>query len=208
MRMMKTIGCRPLGLLVASCLIFLNGPGAAQTNPFVESLKRCLQDFDGIEFKLPYQPPLSIRSCATPNVNHDTSDKAPAGIRKMELIGELTLGNDADQLSSDERYAALQLALHTHFDALFRQRGYRLAKTEQGDARTERSAYTQCMLAGSGHCVEDKPQAPKPPIPYIKSARYVRQEGAKTVTLIYKAEMKNTWSITLEGVPAMVEAAR
>ena len=126
----------------------------------------------------------------------------------MELIGELTLGDSADHLSFDERYAALQLALHTHFDALFKQRGYRLAHTEQGNARTERSAYTQCMLSGgSGRCVEDKPQPPKPPIPYVSLARYVRQEGTQTITLIYKAEMKNTWSITLEGVPAAATGA-
>jgi hypothetical protein len=200
--------CGP-GLLVAVLTTMPHGPGIAQTNPFIQDLKRCLQDFDGIEFKLPYQPPLSIRSCATPGVNYDTGDKAPIGVRKMELIGELTLGEDADHLSSDERYAALQQALYMHFDWLFRQRGYRLTKTEQGNARTDHSAYTQCMLSRSGgRCVPDKPEPPQPPIPYVSSARYERQEGTQTVTLTYKAEMKNTWSITLQGVPDTPGAVR
>lgn len=206
MRLLKTIKSRRLFHFFVVCFISQIGSEAAQANPRIDELKRCLQDFDGIGWKLPYLPPLRIRSCATPTVNYDTGDKMPAGRRRLELIGELTLGGDADQLSSDERYAALQIALHTHFDALFRQRGYRLTSTEQGNARTERSAYTQCMLSGGGSCAEDKPELPKPPIPYVRLARYTRHAGADTITLIYKAEAKNTWSVSLDGVPATAGA--
>lgn len=210
MRIIQTRQRRRLFTLLAAWLILLAGPGAAQGNPRTDELKRCLRDFDGIEWKLPYRPPLSIRSCATPTVNYDTGDKALPGHRKLELIGELTLGDDASQLSSDERYAALQLAVHAHFAALFKQRGYRLASTEQGNARTEYSAYTQCMLRrrGSGSCVEDAPKAPEPPIPYTSLARYVRGAGAQTVTLTYKVEAKNTWSISLEGVSDVPAGAK
>lgn len=210
MRMMQTTQRRSFFILLAAWLILLVGPGVAQGNPRTDELKHCLQDFDGIEWRLPYQPPLRIRSCATPTINYDTGDKASAGRRKLELIGELTLGDDASQLSFDEGYAALQLAVHTHFAALFKQRGYRLASTEQGNARTEYSAYTQCMLRrhGGGNCVEDAPKAPEPPIPYISLARYVRETGAQTITLIYKAEAKNTWSISLEGVSDVPAGAK
>jgi hypothetical protein len=205
MRLLKTTQSRWLCHAVATCLTLLIGSEAAQANSRIDELKRCLQDFDGIEWKLPYRPPLRIRSCATPAVNYDVGDKTPAGHRRLELIGELTLGDEASQLSSDERYAALQLALHTHFDALFKQRGYRLVSTEQGNARTKYSAYTQCMLRG-GNCTEDEPAPPKPPIPYVSLARYARQAGAQTITITYKAEAKNTWSISLDGVPATAGA--
>jgi hypothetical protein len=206
MRLLKTTQRRWHSHFLATSLALLFGAEAAQAEPRIDDLKRCLQDFDGIEWKLPYRPPLRIRSCATPTVNYDTGDKTSAGRRILELIGELTLGDETDQLSSDERYAALQLALHTHFDALFKQRGYRLVVTEQGDARTKYNAYAHCMVIGHGNCAEDKPEPPKPPIPYVSLARYVRQAGAQTITLTYKAEAKNTWTISLDGVPATAGA--
>ncbi len=203
---LKTTQHRWLSYAAATFLTLLSVTEAAQANSRTDELKRCLQDFDGIEWKLPYRPPLRIRSCATPSVNYDVGDKTPAGHRRLDFIGELTLGDEASQLSSDERYAALQIGVHTHFDALFKQRGYRLISTEQGNARTEYSAYTQCMLSGGGNCTEDKPEPPKPPIPYVSLAKYARQAGAQTITLTFKAEAKNTWSISLEGVPATVGA--
>lgn len=207
---MQTTQRRWVFILLAAWLTLLAGPSVAQGNPRTDQLKRCLQDFDGIEWKLPYQPPLRIRSCATPTINYDTGDKASVGHRKLELIGELTLGGDASQLSSDERYAALQLAVHTHFAALFKQRGYRLATTEQGNARIERSAYTQCLLSrlAGGNCVKDTPKASEPPIPYVSLARYVREAGSQTITLIYRVEAKNTWSISLEGVSDVSAGAK
>ena len=201
MRLLETTQRHRLSHFVGACLALIIGSGAAQANPRIDDLKRCLQDFDGIEWKLPYRPPLRIRSCATPTVNYDVGDKTSAGRRELNLIGELTLGDESEELSSDERYAALQLALHTHFDALFKQRGYRLVSTEQGNARTEYSAYTQCMLNRGGSCAEDTPEPPKPPIPYVSLARYVRQAGAQTITLTYRAKAKNTWSVSLDGVP-------
>ena len=209
MRTIQTTRCRRLPLLFfAAGLALLTVPASAQTTQRADELKRCLQDFDGIEWKLPYRPPVQIRSCATPTVNYDTSPRTPAGQRKLELIGELTLGNDNSPLSSDERYAALQQALHTHFAALFKQRGYRLASSEEGNARTEYSAQTQCMLAGGANCPDDPPEAAKPPIPYVSMARYVREAGGQTIALTYKAEARNTWSISLEGVSDTPAGAR
>ena len=202
MRLLKTSQRWLLFYFVAVCPALLIGSEAANANPRIDELKRCLQDFDGIEWKLPYRPPIRISSCATPSINYDLGNKMAQRRRRLELIGELTLGDEGNELSSDERYAALQQALHTHFDALFKRRGYRLVSTEQGNARTEYSAYTQCMLRRGGNCAEDKPAPPKPLIPYVSLARYERQVGAQTITLTYKAELKNTWSISLDGVPA------
>jgi hypothetical protein len=188
--------------------IFLAVACTAQANSRADEIKHCLQDFDGIEWVLPYLPPIHIYSCASSTVKINSVDDTSNGHRKLVLIGELILGADAEQLSFDERYAALQLAVYTHFSVLFRQRGYRLVNTEPGDARTHYSRYTQCMLDGRPNCVKDSPEPPLPPIPYTSLARYVRDAGAQTITLVYKTEAKNTWSISLEGVPSTREASQ
>ncbi len=182
-------------------------PDVTHSEPRIDLLKLCLQDFDGIELKLPYRPPIQVRACATPEVSYDTS-KTSDGHRRLELIGELTLGDEAEKPSGDERYAALQQAMFTHFDALFKQRGYRLVSTEQGNARTERSAYTQCMLRAvfGTHCTPDKPEPPKPPIPYVSLARYERQQSTLTSIITYKTEAANTWSISLDDAPEQAGA--
>lgn len=203
---LKSTQHRWLSLAAVTFLTLLSVTEAARANSRVDELKQCLQDFDGIEWKLPYRPPLKIRSCATPTVTYDGGDKTTVGHRRLDLIGELSLGDEDSQLSSDERYAALQIGLHAHFDALFKQRGYRLISMEQGNARTEYSAYTQCMLRGGGKCPEDKLEPSLPPIRYVRLAKYSRQAGTQTITLTFKAEARNTWSISLEGVPETVGA--
>jgi hypothetical protein len=177
-----------LALAAASC--------SAQADARLDELKHCLQQFDGIAWTLPYQPPLRIQGCAT----QGSGGAGSPGQRKLELIGELTLGHVNDGLGFDERYAALQQAMYIHFDALIMRRGYRLVGTEQGNARVEYSARTQCLMQVYSCAADDDKSAPKPPIPYVSLARYVRQAGARTITLTYKAEMKNTWSISIDGL--------
>lgn len=159
--------------------ILLPGIVTAQTR--TEALKLCLGDFDGLVWKLPYRPSIRIRSCASPSASYD-SGKSVDGLRAVELIGELTLGPDAKNLSSDESYAALQSAMYTHFDELFRRNGYRRTTLEHGDARTYPDV--------------------GPPIPYVSLARYVRPILFTDATLTYQTAYKNTWRITLEGLPA------
>lgn len=204
---MKTSNVIWTCLRIFSCIAVLLLPrsGAAETR--TEELKHCLQDFDGIEWKLPYQPPIHIRACASPTTTYDTSEKTLPGNRSLELIGELTLGPDSI-LSSDDTYAALQDATHTHFDALFRRHGYHRTALEYGDARTRYYRNTMRMLRGLSPLPEDTVEEPaKAPIPYVKLARYQRSVSGKDVTLTYKTEAKNTWRITLEGLPVMPATA-
>lgn len=183
--------------------------GVAQTRN--DELKRCLGDFDGIVWKLPYQPPMHIRSCASPGNNYDTSDTSPNGLRTLELIGELTLP-DATHLSSDDTYAALQNATYVHFDALFRRHGYTLSAVEHGDARTHYNPDTMRLLRdmpalpASESAQAEKRAAEEPPIPYINLARYVRNREGRQIRLTYTSEAKNTWKISIEGLPANTPA--
>lgn len=183
-------------------------PCIAQADSRMEELKRCLRELGGIEWKLPYQPPMHIRSCASATANYDTSEKAGEGRGVLELIGELTLGPDTAGLSSDEVYAALQNASYTHFDVLFRRHGYRRTALEYGDARTRYHANTLRMLRGQRPLSEqeteadEKRVAAEPPIPYVNLARYVRPDSGREATLIYKTDAKNTWRITIDGMTA------
>lgn len=172
-----------MALLIHPCL----GHAATRT----DELKRCLADFDGIQWQLPYQPPVDIDRCSTPTVGYN-SHKAPEGRRRLELINSLTLGPDDG--ASDESYAALQEAVLAHFDALFVRRGYRRVAVEYGNART---IYYRGPLHRENY---DGP--PAPPIPYIDLARYVRHAGDGDVTLTFMGDAKNTWVITIEGLPA------
>lgn len=201
----NTIFLKNLAWLIALLLASLISPlGQAQTRS--EQLKRCLSDFDGIVWKLPYQPPMAIRSCATPANNYDTS-VSTNGLRTLELIGELTLP-DATHLSSDDTYAALQHAIYTHFDTLFRRHGYTLSTVEHGDARTRYHADTLRLLRGmpalsaSESALAEKKAAAEPPIPFINLARYVRNRDGQQLRLTYTSEAKNTWKISIEALPA------
>jgi hypothetical protein len=186
-------------------------PALCMAQSRTESLKRCLADFDGIEWQLPYKPPIDITSCSGPSAALN-ADKTSDGRRILELIDELTLGFDRSDLSSDEVHGALQSAAFVHFDALFRRAGYQRTALEYGDARTRRDANSVRMLHGlpalSPEAAEAdaKLEAAKPAIPYPKLARYSRP-SAPGATLTYKTELGNTWSITLEGLPATPAAA-
>ena len=210
-----TIRKRWLCNLSMFCLALLLSLQSALGNPRATELILCLQDFDGIEWKLPYRPTVQIRSCATPEIMGNSTTKLAVGSRRIEITADLTLGSEAEQLSFDESYAALQLALFTHFDALIRQRGYQLVNSEMGNSRTEVSPHTQCMMrrrarvngiSNKEPCPEDSPQAAQPAIPYINLAHYERQEGVQTITLVYKLELANLWSISIEGLPAKTGA--
>ncbi len=205
--LMKITNILQTCLKTFSCIaiLLLPGTGAAETR--TEELKRCLQDFDGIKWQLPYQPPILIRACATPTTTYDTSEKTLPGNRSLELIGELTLGSDST-LSSDETYAALQEAILAHFDALFRRYGYHRTAQEYDDARTQHYPNTMRILRGQSPLRESAAEEPVlPPIPYIRLARYQRSVSGKEFTLTIKTESRNTWRITLEGLPVMPDTS-
>lgn len=173
-----------------------------------ETLRRCLADFGGIEWRLPYRPRLHAHSCASPAASLNTGGHLPEGKRSLELIGELTLGTDS-ALPSDENYAAIQQAVFIHFDSLFLRQGYRRIAMEHGDARTRYHENTVRMLHGLPQLPEDTREESSPsPLPYVSAGRYVGQVSGREVTLIYQTEARNTWRITLDGLPGAPPAAR
>ncbi len=190
-------------------ILLLPSIGTAQTQ--AEELKRCLHDLDGMEWKLPYQPYLQVSSCSSQTSGYITSHKALAGQGNLELIGDPTLASDTENLSTDEKHAAEQSAVFTHFDALFRRHGYRRIAVEQGDARTRYNPDTLGAIRGRSALSDEevmilrKKAAEDPPIPYTNLARYVRPVLGKEISLVYKMR-GNTWSIALEGLPAAPSA--
>lgn len=188
--------------------VFLLLPIQARADFRVEQLKQCLQDFGGIEWKLPYQPPLQVRSCASQKVSYDTGVETIAGRHSLELIGSLTLGLDKGDLSSAEMTAAVHNAVYTHFDAVFRRAGFRQLALEYGDAQIRRDLRALTMLAGGTASEEairafNLIEAKKPPIPYVKLARYQHTVAGQDFALTYKLSAANTWLIVLEPAAGM-----
>lgn len=179
--------------LISSC--------AAQSSE--EKLGRCLKDFGGIEWRLPYRPFLHVHSCASPANNNDTSGSfLRDGPRSLELIGDLTLGSDSLS-GSDENYQAIQQAVYAHFDELFIQLGFRHVAVEYGNAGTSYSEETAQMLLRLPRSSEaDVAEESGPPVlPYVNVARYAGILAGRDVILTYRTEAGNTWRISLDGLP-------
>ncbi len=207
--MMKAAAYLGTFLRLVSMTAILLLPNFATANPRIGELKRCLQDFGGIEWQLPYQPPIKIRSCASQSVSFDTVTETITGRHTIELIGELTLGFDKGKLSSGEMTAAVHNAMYTHFDALFRRYGYRQVEVGHGDAQIRRSLYTLLRSSGQKASKEaidafNLAESKKPPIPYVNLARYAHSIDGHDITLTYKKELGNTWLIILEPAQAAV----
>lgn len=172
-----------------SRLIFaamLLSPSLSSAATRTDELRDCLQDFEGVVWKLPYQPRLNIRSCSTPLFNYDTG-KSVDGRRSLELIGNLSLGPDLS-LPPDEANAAIDAAVYTHFDALFLHQGYRRTDVEYGNARND--------LYLSYYSARNIPH--DTPLPIVNLARYERSVSGRVITLTYKKALGNTWSIFME----------
>ncbi|MFZ6775639.1 hypothetical protein ACO0LD_02325 [Undibacterium sp. Ji83W] len=201
----------------------------AQADSRSDNLARCLKDFDGMQWLLPYQPSTKIRSCNSPNARHETGIVLPEGQRELELMADLGFifdvyhtrqedldkqkghkitSHDADTVErSDRQYAAIQNAMFAHFDGLIKRHGYRREDITYGDARTRVSIATQRMLnrlPPLSKEVEDRLQKiedSKPPIPYSSEARYIRSVSGRYLHLNYAGANRNTWKIQLSGLP-------
>lgn len=158
-----------------------------------DELRDCLHDFEGVVWKLPYQPRLDIYSCSTPTFNY-VAGKSVDGRRSLELIGKLALGPDLS-LPPEEANAAIDTAVHTHFDTLFLRQGYHRVAVEYGNARGD--AYLQYYL--------DHGIAHDGPLPFVNLARYERTVAGRVITVTYKKAMGNTWSIHMVVRPAAQE---
>lgn len=194
-----------LSLLVMVCLL----PHLAKADARGEELKRCLEDFGGIEWMLPYQPPVNVRSCASETMSYDIVKETVAGRHTIELITSLTLGMDRGKLTSDEMTAAVHNAAYVHFDALFRRYGYRQLELGHGDAQVRRDLRALMMLSGGTASEEaikafNLIEAKKPPIPYVNFARYEGIIAGQPMSLTYKLSLANAWRVILEPVHAGV----
>lgn len=176
------------GLFVVAAILLSPIPATADWR--ADALGRCLQDFEGLVWKLPYRPPINVRSCSTPTANYDDG-KSVDGQRSLEFIGELTLGPESS-LPPDEQTAAIETAVFAHFDALFLRQGYRRGDVEYDNART--NFYLSYYL--EHHISHDTP------LPYVKLARYERSVAGRDITLTYKKALANTWKIVMEVHPA------
>lgn len=198
------------GWLRAGLLLAILVPGLACGQTRTDLLRACLSDFGGMEWKLPYRPPLRVRSCASPAASFDTVESTVGGRRSIVFSGELTLGPGHAGWSPDENYAALQSVVLQHFEKQFLLRGYRRTAIEHGNARTGSDPFTECLRRwrrGKPLCREEDypPQPPQPPIPFVSLARYVLGTSGREVVLTYAVEAKNAWRVTLEGVSAAPE---
>lgn len=183
MKMLRYHPALMRGLFIATILLSSRLSTAATR---AEELTTCLKDFEGIVWKLPYQPRLNIRSCSTPSHNYDTG-KSVDGRRSLELIGELALGPDL-VLPPEETEVAIDNAVYTHFDALFLRQGYRRTEVEYGNAR--KGFNVRHYLA---HNIPHDT-----PLPFVNLARYERSVSGGVITLTYKKALGNTWSIFME----------
>jgi hypothetical protein len=195
---------RVIGALHCATLLCACWPAYASERS--DELKRCLGELDGIAWQLPYQPPMHIRSCATAGTTYDSATRMAAGTGLLELTGELTLGPRPSTQDGDHDYASVQDTAFAHFDALFRRHGYRRGELGYGDARSRPDPDTQRMLAGlpsREEAPDDRARrlAALTPIAYVNVAHYERMAGSARVKLTYKQEMRNTWSIRIEGMP-------
>ena len=189
----RVIGIFGCAALLSTCL-------PASASELGDKLKRCLAQLDGIAWQLPYQPPMHVRSCATATDTHDTATTMPAGAALLELTGELTLGPRPSTQDSDHDYASVHSAAFAHFDALFRRHGYVRGEVGYGDART-RYPLPHALAMKETPEEEARRLAPLTPIPYVNLAHYTRAARTGTVRLTYKQEMRNSWSIRIDGMP-------
>jgi hypothetical protein len=199
---------------VALCCLHAAAPAETRA----EHLQRCLADFGGIHWQLPYLPAMHITRCAAPA----TGDGPPGARRTLELQADLALPPVPQPPAPDMDYVALQEATFQHFDALFRRHGFTRTGLEYGDARTRIYARTSSMTRGGSPVHLDPAQASQeadwveqqnarvralPPIPYPRTAHYTRTGSTGPVTLLFDGWARNAWRITVDGLPAGGAAA-
>ena len=157
---------RPRGILLA---ILLLAPLAGRTQTLI-SLDRCLSQFEGIQWRLPYRPYMHVHSCAGPE-GFFTSGNIKPGQRAVEFIGDTTLAPPRNGMRSED-FGQVQLAVFTHFDKLFQRHGFQRFELQESDREGT---------------------------PYPAVAKYRRFTGAGPVVLTWKPMAANTWQVLLES---------
>lgn len=137
-------------------------------------LERCLAQFEGIQWKLPYRPYMHVYRCVGPEGGFNAGAVNKPGVRSIEFIGDSTIAPPRNGMPA-ENFGEMQQAVFTHFDKLFQRHGFQ--RTEQQD-NVEHAT------------------------PYPKLAKYRRFTGAGPVVLTWQTMAANTWVVTLEGAGA------
>jgi hypothetical protein len=133
-------------------------------------LERCLSQFEGIQWKLPYRPYMHVHSCVG-SEGFFTSGHVQPGQRKVEFIGDTTLAPSRSGMRSED-FGQVQLAVFAHFDKLFQRHGFQRFETQESDNDGTR---------------------------YPAMVKYRRFTGTGPVVLTWKPVAANTWEVLLES---------
>jgi len=88
------------------------------------SLERCLAQFEGIQWKLPYRPYMHVGRCAGPAGLFNASEHHLKGDRRtIEFIGDSTISPPRNGMAA-EKFGEMQVAVFAHFDRLFQRHGF------------------------------------------------------------------------------------
>jgi hypothetical protein len=156
----------------AAVLAALLAPLAAGAQAPVP-LERCLAQFEGIQWKLPYRPYMHVYRCVGPDGGFNSGPGAP-GVRRIEFIGDSTITPPRQGMPA-ENFGEMQQAVFAHFDKLFQRHGFQRTELQEN--------------------VDHSPA-------YPKLAKYRRFTGAGPLTLTWQTMAANTWVVTLEPAGA------
>jgi hypothetical protein len=134
------------------------------------SLERCLTQFEGIQWKLPYRPYMHVHACAGPEGFFSAGYVRP-GQRVVEFIGDTSLAPSRNGMRAED-FGQVQLAVFAHFDKLFQRHGIQRFELQESDNEGTR---------------------------YPAVARYRRYTGSGPVVLVWKPMAANTWQVLLES---------
>jgi hypothetical protein len=158
--------------------------GCAQAQD--DKLKKCLHDLDGIEWQLPYQPPMRIVSCASQFTHYGNAAVSGAGGGELVLADSAWQLHDAENLSMSEKATAAQCAIYFHFDDLFRRHGYRQVAPP---------------VSETGYVVGDA-------VSCVRIAHYERPVLGTKIMLTYESERSRNTTITFQGLSPLPNGTR
>lgn len=159
----------PLRILFATVILAGVASIRAEDNP---TLRRCLSEFGGIRWQLPYAPLLTFESCFTPTsaFGYVPSTDGSSGLR---LRGDTSIGFDQEHLRAGDSNAVAQQAVFLHFAKLLLRHGFIMEQP----------------VAELGHSLD------------TRDAIFTRTRNGRRETMRYLSEGWNSWRLTLSVAP-------